>query len=485
MNVSELTASIPGARLVGEDRDVTDLVIDSRKVVPGCLFICLSGAKADGHDYAKQAIERGAVALAVEHEVEDAGVPQIVAEDTRAAWSYMAQAWYGFPARSLKLIGVTGTKGKTTTTTLIRHVLEYAGYKVGLIGTIANYVAGEEIPQHLTTPDPMELQELFRRMADAGCAYCVMEVSAHAAALRKVAGLTYEIMAFTNLSQDHLDDFGSMENYGRAKALMFRDGVARMAIVNGDDSFAKEAVRGRKGLMIVCGVEKPGDVRAERVKVTLSGVSYELHVGGLAQPVSMQLGGRFNVYNSLLAAAVCAFSGLSLRLVADALGSVAGVAGRLERVEVPRPYHVFVDYAHSPDSLENVLRAVRPETEGQIWAVFGCGGDRDRLKRPVMGRIAEKLADRVVITTDNPRTEIPEEIIHEIAGGLEEPDHAVLLPDRTQAIHYALEHAQAGDAVVIAGKGHETYQDVMGVRSHYDDREVVRAYFATVEPKEK
>ncbi len=477
--LQQLSLAVPGAELTGgADVPIAFLATDSRtEDLTGALFICIRGGSFDAHDAAGQVVSKGAAALVVEHRL-PVDVPQLIVKDSREAWSYLASCWYGFPAEKLRLIGITGTKGKTTTTTLIARILEHAGYKVGLIGTVANEIAGKSYPQHLTTPDPMEMQELLSRMVEAGCTFAVMEVSAHAAALRKIAGMEYEVMGFTNLSQDHLNDFHTMENYGAAKALLFRDGVCRTAIVNADDAYTPTLVKGRTGATLYFSLEGRGDIRAEKISSRLSGVSYEMHASSGSRKMELRLGGRFNVANSLLAAAVCLQCGLSMDLIAEGLAGVPGVPGRLERVDNPEGATVLVDYAHSPDSLENVLNAVRPETKGRVWAVFGCGGDRDRGKRPLMGAIAERLADRVVITTDNPRTEDPDEIIREIAAGLEKPENALCVTDRTEAIHYALREAGPDDTVVIAGKGHETYQEICGVRHHYDDREVVRDYIA-------
>jgi len=473
--LQELSLAVPGAQLLSGDAEIASLATDSRIAdLSGALFICIRGTVFDAHDAAQQVKDKGAVALVVEREL-PVDLPQLLVRDCREAWSYLAAAWYDFPAEKLRLIGVTGTKGKTTTTTLVARVLEHAGYKVGLMGTVTNEIAGVTYPQHLTTPDPMEMQALFGKMVEAGCTFAVMEVSAHAAALRKVAGLEYEVMGFTNLSQDHLNDFHTMENYGAAKALLFRDNVAKVAIVNGDDAYTPTLISGRTKPTLLFSLEGRGAIRAEHIASHLSGVSYDLHMGPLAQEMRLRLGGRFNVANSLLAAGICAQVGLSLKVIAEGLASVPGVPGRLERVEVGKDIVVLVDYAHSPDSLENVLSAVLPETKGEVWAVFGCGGDRDRGKRPIMGEIAERLAAHVVITTDNPRTEDPETIIAEIAGGLKNPAAAHCIPDRTEAIRYALENARSGDTVLIAGKGHETYQEIQGVRHPYDDRELVRS----------
>lgn len=479
MLLQDLVAAAPEATLQDAAQlDITDIVMDSRKVTPGCLFVCLVGHASDGHAYAAQAVEAGAAALLVQRPVEAAGgVPQVVAPDTRRAWAQMCAAFYGYPARKLRLVGVTGTNGKTTTATLIKGVLEFAGYKVGMMGTVANYVGQEKLPQSLTTPDPMELHALLRRMADAGCDFAVMEVSAHALALHKVEGLVYDVAVFTNLTQDHLDDFQTMEKYASAKALLFQDDCCRCAVVNGEDPATERMIAAFHGPVVRYGQSPACGVRALERQESLQGLRYVLLAMGSQMPVRLQLGGAFNVYNSLAAAGACLQLGLSMRMVAEGLAQVPCVDGRIQRVETGTDYTVIVDYAHSPDGLKSILESLRPQTAGRLICVFGCGGDRDRTKRPIMGHIATTLADLVFLTSDNPRTEDPDAILDMIEQGVNREGAPIRrLADRAAAIGAALDEAAPGDVVLIAGKGHETYQDVMGVKHHFDDREVVQQH---------
>lgn len=474
VRLSELIRDLACRTEGGESPEIADIVIDSRKVSPGSLFVCIRGARHDGHEYAAEAVARGAAALVAEREIPGAGVPQALVDDSRDALSRLASAYYGHPSRGMELIGVTGTKGKTTTTWLIRDILSSVGEKTGLIGTVVNKAGDEVIAQHLTTPDPMELQGLLRRMADAGCRRVVMEVSAHALALRKLAGLSFRAGVFTNLTQDHLDDFGTMENYRAAKRRFFTDYEMQFALSNADDRAGRDMIAGFPGVAMTYGIDAPADFRAEGIRMTWDGIAYTLCAGALQTPVRLPLPGRFNVRNSLAAAAVALELGLSLRTVAGGLMSAGTVPGRFERVNAGSQFSVVVDYAHSPDSIRSILEAVRELTPGRVIAVFGCGGDRDRTKRPVMGRIAGEGSDYVILTSDNPRTEDPEAILDMIEPGVRETGAACeRIADRRAAIARALSVARKGDTVVVAGKGHERYQEIMGVRRPFDDRETV------------
>lgn len=477
MRLTHLIQTIPQMQLRGEDCDITQVIIDSRQAGPGCLFICIPGMKIDRHEFATQVEKAGAAALVVERYLPEIGIPQVLVEDARAAWSAIAAQWYGNPQEKIKLIGITGTKGKTTTTSLIKYVLEAQGYTCGLIGTVANFIGDRALPQHFTTPDPMELYALLDEMVQAGCSYCIMEVSAHALYLRKIKGLHFIVGGFTNLSQDHLDDFKTMENYAAAKALFFTREMMDCAVVNDDDPATARMIRDWSGLTVRYSKTHPVQSQAVNVKAALTGISYEWVAGGARTPVNLQLGGDFNVDNSLAAATICLQLGLSMRAIAQSLSEVTGVNGRLERIMGTGDYAVIVDYAHSPASLENVLKAVRPATQGRLICVFGCGGNRDPLKRPLMGRIGGELADISVLTTDNPRFEDPDAIIDQVEEGVRSTGgEYVRITHRAEAIAYALDMAKTGDAVLICGKGHETYQEVQGVRHDFDDRQVVRAH---------
>lgn len=477
MRLLTLTENIPGAVLLGEDCEVVRMDTDSRYVQEGSLFICYPGVTVDRHDYAPKAVEMGAAALIVERPLPEVKVPQILVRDARAAWAYASAAWYGFPQKKLILVGVTGTKGKTTTTSLIKSVLEAQGDKCGLIGTVANYIGDEALPQHFTTPDPQELFELLDRMVKAGCKYCIMEVSAHALHLRKLKGLHFAVGGFSNLSQDHLDDFKTMENYAAAKALFFSEEMIDCAVINGDDPASAIMIAGWSGETLSLSVKDKADSAAENVRAELDGITYDWVMDGEKMPMQLALGGGFNVYNSLMAATICRRLGVPMDRIAEALSRVGGIDGRLERVPGPMDYTVIVDYAHSPDSLENVLRAVRPATRGRLICVFGCGGNRDPLKRPIMGKIGGELADYCILTTDNPRFEEPEAIIDAIEAGIRPTGGSYeRVTDRAEAIGRALDMAQRGDAVLICGKGHETYQEIRGVRHDFDDRLIAKAH---------
>ena len=459
------------------DADITDIIIDSRKVTPGALYVCIPGTKVDGHAYASQAAEKGAAALVVERFLDDAAVPQVKVKDSREALAKLAAEFHGNPAQRVSLTGVTGTNGKTTTTYMLKSIFEAAGEKVGLMGTIATLVGDVSLPQMLTTPDPMELHGALKHMADEGCKRVVMEVSAHALALRKLAGVQFDTVVFTNLTQDHLDDFKTMERYRDAKKLLFTDEFARAAVLNGDDPNGNFMAVGFHGPVVFYGQSESASLRATDADVRPDGISFTIQHEGREMPVSMRLSGHFNIYNALGAAGAALLLGIPLDTIKRGLENIKVMNGRMERVENKQGFTVIVDYAHSPDSIENLLRAARVFTHNRVIIVFGCGGDRDRSKRPIMGRLAASLADYAVITSDNPRTEEPESIVDMIVSGAIEGDGLYIkIVDRQEAIGHAIQSARKGDVVLIAGKGHETYQDVMGVKRHFDDREVARAF---------
>ncbi|MDD4797339.1 MAG: UDP-N-acetylmuramoyl-L-alanyl-D-glutamate--2,6-diaminopimelate ligase [Eubacteriales bacterium] len=455
--------------------EIGNISIDSRKVVPGDLYVCISGTKVDGHAFALNAVENGAAALAVERLIPDIDVPQVLFRDCRDGLARMAAAWYGNVAERMSIVGITGTNGKTTATYLLKKILEEAGHKVGLMGTIATIIGDEELPQSLTTPDPMEFHGALARMAQAGCTRVVMEVSAHALALRKMSGVVFDVAVFTNFTQDHLDDFKTMENYRAAKKLLFTDGMARSAVINADDATGRIMMNGFGGPALTYGIAQDCELKATNVQVAPGGISFHMVYQDTVTPVTLGLTARFNVYNALSAAGAALRLGVSPGVIARGLAKVTSMNGRMERVDTGLDFTTIVDYAHSPDSLENCLRAARPLADGhRVIVVFGCGGDRDRTKRSVMGRIAAQLSDYFVITSDNPRTEQPESIIDMIEAGVEGFDTPYArIADRAEAIKYALHKAQSGDIVLVAGKGHETYQDVMGVKKHFDDREKI------------
>lgn len=453
------------------DREVTDVTSDSRQVKEGFLFVCIKGASFDGHSVAQQMLDIGAVAVVCEY---DLGVEnQIIVDDTRKAYSPICASFFGNPADSLKLIGLTGTNGKTTTTFLIKQILENVGKKVGLIGTVQNMVCDEVYPAHYTTPDPHELQSLFRKMVDAGCEYCIMEVSSQALAQGRVEGIHFHIGAFTNLTQDHLDYHKTWENYFESKKLLFK--ACDCAVTNLDDEYGLKIVDGCGCRVVTYGVDNmKADFVARNVGFSANGVRYDL-VGEKMGRVSCPIPGRFSVYNSLCATSVALSLGVDFTDVLEAISKSKGVKGRIEVVPTPnQDYTVIIDYAHSPDGLENIISSLKEIANGRVVTVFGCGGDRDRTKRPKMGKIAAELSDFCVVTSDNPRSENPSAIIEDILEGMKDSATPYeVVENRKEAIAWAMKNAQPNDIILLAGKGHETYQILPTGTIHFDEREAV------------
>jgi len=476
MKLNVLAGAVPGkVRIIGDQNtDIQNICIDSRKVKQGDLFICTPGLRMDAHKFAPQAVESGAVALLVDHEL-DLDVAQIVVEDVRCALSYVAAQFHDNPARKVHMIGITGTKGKTTTSFLIKSILEEAGKKVGLIGTVCSMIGEEVIPAKLTTPDPVDTQAMLAQMVDAGVEYVIMEVSAHALALDRLTGIQFEVGAFSNFSQDHLDFFDSMDSYFDCKMRFFEPCMTEKLVYNLDDDRvgAGMSALGREALRI--GIREGSDIYANDIEINECGtnflMSWHKH---FRVSVQLKLAGIFNVYNALLAAGICIQLGISPEDICRGLEDVRAVPGRIELLETGTPYRVILDYAHSPDSLENILKAVRQTAKGRMICLFGCGGNRDSAKRPMMGEIAGELADFCILTSDNPRNEDPMEILAAIEEGINGTGcEYVIIENRREAIKYALENAQPGDVVVLAGKGHETYQEIKGVRYPFNEKIVV------------
>lgn len=479
MKLTELARSIPAGASVSAEAEVTGLVCDSRKVKKGDLYFCLPGLRVDGHNFAKAAADAGAAALVVERKL-PVDLPQVLVEDARGAMSYMAQCFYGYPAEKMHGVGITGTKGKTTTSFLVRAIARHAGHKVGLMGTVCTYIGEEEEPASLTTPDPIDVQSLLRRMKDAGCDFYVMEVSAHALDLRKLVGMKFDQGIFTNFSQDHLDYFGTMETYRRAKEKFFDPFYIGHAVVNADDEAGKYML-GRVPATTY-GVSVPADAYANEIEILESGVSYRLHWKDVVLPLHLHISGIFNVYNSMAAAVACLEMGISPEDVKAGLESVTVVPGRIEPLPTHTPYRVILDYAHSPASLESILKTIRQFTRGRLICVFGCGGGRDKEKRPIMGEISGRLADFSVLTSDNPRLEDPMDILRAIEEGIKRTTGPyVVIENRREAIRYAMQMGQPGDVIVLAGKGHETYQDIGGQKHPFDEKVVVREILAEMD----
>ena len=480
MKLWQLLAGVP---LTGEcfnqEMEIASISYDTRTLLPGALFVALPGAKTDGSLYIDQALSKGAAAVVCRRRPQREGV-FFTTPDPRRALALLAENWFGHPGREMTLIGVTGTNGKTTTTFLIKEMLEGAlKTKVGLIGTIQNMVGERVLPAHRTTPESYEVQQLLREMADGGCTHVVMEVSSHALVQHRVEGLDFTVAAFTNLTQDHLDYHRTMEEYRAAKERLFYQ--CRRAVLNLDDEAGRWYRR-----RLTCPVftysenKDQADLTAKGIRLYPGQVEFEAVAREQIQRVFLPIPGGFTIYNALCALSVGLCLGLRLEECAAALRSARGVKVRVEVVPVPTAYTVLIDYAHSPNALENILLTARDFTAGRLICLFGCGGDRDRTKRPIMGGVVKELADLAVVTSDNPRTEDPEDIIQDILAGMEgEGAQIHVEPDRRQAIAWALSQGRPGDVIVLAGKGHETYQEVGGVQYPMDEREIVAQYFSS------
>ena len=450
--------------------EISGLAYSSRSVGPGTLFFCVPGFRADGHDFAPEAVERGAAALVCERPL-GLGVPEVVVPDVRAAMGPAAARFYGDPTAELDVVGITGTNGKTTTAFLVRHLLEAGGRRCGLLGTVKRVVGGAEEEVERTTPEAIDLQATFRRMLDGGDRACAMEVSSHALDLGRVAGIRFACRVFTNLTQDHLDFHDTMEAYFAAKRRLFGGGAPSTAVVNADDEYGRRIAAEVEAVTFA--IEREADYRARDVRFDLMGSRFTCETPDGPLELESPLPGVFNVQNVLAAVAAARSLGVPADAIAEALPAFGRVPGRFEPVDEGQDFGVLVDYAHTPDSLENVLRAAREVAPGRVHVVFGAGGDRDRGKRPLMGDAARRLADRVLVTSDNPRNEDPEAIIEQVLAGAG-PD-AEREVDRRRAIARALDTAAAGDVVVIAGKGHEQGQEFEnGRKEPFDDRDVAR-----------
>jgi UDP-N-acetylmuramoyl-L-alanyl-D-glutamate--2,6-diaminopimelate ligase len=469
VRLEELAAVAGGARIVGDGAvEVRELAYDNRKVTPGTLFFCVPGERSDGHEFAAAAVEAGAAALVVERELR-VGVAQVVVPDARAAMAPLAARFYGDPTGELKVVGITGTNGKTTTAFLLREILESAAVQCGLLGTVKQVVGGIEEEVERTTPEAIDLQATFRRMLDQGDRACVMEVSSHALVLHRCDAIDFDVALFTNLTQDHLDFHADMEDYFRSKRLLFEMGPGTV-IVNVDDPYGRRLA---DEFECVTFSAAGGEADLVASDVGLAPLGAEFSVGGVS--VRTRLPGDFNVANTLGAFAAAIALGVASEAAAAGLAAAAPPPGRFEPIDEGQPFSVLVDYAHTPDSLENVLRAAREMTAGRLLTVFGAGGDRDRDKRPKMGRAGAENADLVIVTSDNPRSEDPRAIVAEVKAGAGGGNGVEAEVDRRAAIALALSRAEPGDTVVIAGKGHEQGQEFeAGRKIPFDDRDVAR-----------
>ena len=455
------------------DVPITGLALSSRQVEPGALFFCVPGFRADGHDFAPEAVMRGAAALVCERPL-GLGVPEVIVPAVRAAMGPVAARFHGDPTRELQVIGITGTNGKTTTAYLVRALLEAAGVPSGLLGTVTSVIGGREEPVERTTPEAIDLQRSFRRMVDSGDRACAVEVSSHALELGRADGIRFACRVFTNLSQDHLDFHPSMEDYFLAKRRLFEvaGGDPGTSVVNVDDEWGRRLAADVEGV-VTYAIERPADLRAHNLRFDPRGSSFRVETSDGSAEVATRLPGHFNVLNALAALGAVRALGVDLEVAARALAEAGRVPGRMEPVEEGQDFAVLVDYAHTPEALENVLPAARELCRGRLHVVFGAGGDRDRSKRALMGRVARALADRVVVTSDNPRSEDPQAIVEEVLVGTGEDVERDV--DRRRAIGRALAGADAGDVVVIAGKGHEQGQEFAdGRKEPFDDVTVAR-----------
>lgn len=489
MKLKELASQLAVSRILGDDSiEISGIEIDSRKVKQGDLFVCVTGKTgiADRHLYAAQAVSNGASAIVVEHDV-DVDAPKLFVKDTWDALAVLSCHLYGYPSSDMKLIGVTGTNGKTTTTTLIEHIFTSQGHTTGLIGTGHTKIGSQTYATVGTTQDAHELQKNLSKMRDIGSDYCIMEVSSHGLDLGRVKGCSFRTAIFTNLTQDHLDYHGTMEAYQAAKGLFFsrlgndysgNPDEHRYAVLNADEPASADYAKLTSAQVVTYGIDADADVRAESIRFSSKGTSFRCVTFRGELDFHLKLVGKFNVYNALAAITAALLENLPLEGIKTSLESVNSVEGRMEVVDAGQPFLVLVDYAHTPDGLENALAAIAQFAEGSIYCVFGCGGDRDRTKRPLMGRVAAAYSDYVLVTSDNPRTEDPVRIVEDILPGLTEagyaPDRFEAIIDRRVAIGRAIAKAGPLDVVLIAGKGHETYQDIMGVKHDFDDREVAR-----------
>lgn len=461
--------------LFGGDTEITAVTYDSRQVTRGSLFVAVRGFNTDGHAYIEKAVAAGAAAILAE-ENGDWGIPVAVCPDTRRGLAEVGAAFYGYPAEKLKIIGVTGTNGKTTTTYLIKQVLDLLGYKTGLIGTNQNIIGDVATPAARTTPESLDLQKMLADMVAAGVTYVIMEVSSHSLALSRTHGIQFYEAVFTNLTQDHLDFHETMENYMACKAKLFSQ--ARHGVINVDDTYGSQIKALAKCPVQTFGVENESDLQGRNIRLSERGVICTAEVGGAPYEIRLGIPGMFSIYNALSATAACLGMGIPMEDILKGLVLAKGVKGRAEVVPIAANYTVLIDYAHTPDGLENIIRTVRGFAKGRVVTLFGCGGDRDKTKRPIMGEIAASLSDFTIVTSDNPRSEEPGAIIRDIEKGMEQyKDKYTVVENRKEAIRYSMKNARENDVIILAGKGHETYQILKDGTIDFDERAIVKEIF--------
>ncbi|MBC6974124.1 UDP-N-acetylmuramoyl-L-alanyl-D-glutamate--2,6-diaminopimelate ligase [Bacillus sp. Xin] len=462
-----------------ENPEITSIEADSRKVTNGSLFVCMKGYTVDSHDFAKQAAAQGAAAIVAERPI-DVDVPFVLVKNTYRSLAVLADYFYGQPTHKLHLFGITGTNGKTTTSHIMDEIMRAHGHKTGLIGTINMKIGDETFEVKNTTPDALTLQQTFQRMIEQNVNSAVMEVSSHALDLGRVHGCDYDVAVFTNLTQDHLDYHKTMEEYKHAKGLLFAQlgnsyhhGREKYAVLNNDDPAAEEYMRSTAATVITYGIDTHSDIMAKDIVMTSGGTTFTLVTPNESLNITMKLIGKFNVYNVLAATAATLVSGVPLQTIIDVVRKLTGVPGRFEVVDGGQDYTVIVDYAHTPDSLENVLTTAKQFAKGNVYCIVGCGGDRDRTKRPIMAGVATEYATHAILTSDNPRSEDPKAILDDMLTGAKGNNYKVIV-DRKEAIFHAVSEAKAEDIIIIAGKGHETYQIIGKEVHHFDDREIAK-----------
>ena len=474
MKISKLLYGFEYKKNFEHDFEISGLSYDSRKVEKGDLFFCISGFKTDGHKYAPKAVKSGAKALIVTKML-DIDIPQIVVTDDRLAMAIISCEFFDNPAKKLKMIGVTGTNGKTTTTYLLKEIFEANGKKVGIIGTIQNMIGDRAISTSHTTPESPDLNRLLSKMVDNKCEYLIIEVSSHSLDLKRVAGITFDVAIFTNLTQDHLDFHDNFENYAKAKAKLFAS--SKTSILNVDDGAYREMRKASVGHVLLYGIDKSANFHAEEIEVKPKGISFDYYQSGnMIRRIIMKITGYFNVYNALCALATARVLNLDFEKSAKGIERIVAVNGRCQVLDAgDNGFSIILDYAHTPDSLKSTISSVRRFAEKEIITVFGCGGDRDNGKRPIMGEISGRLSDYSIITSDNPRTEDPLDIINQVKPGMDESKGKyTIIENRREAIKHAMITAKKGDIIILAGKGHETYQEINGVKYDFDEKVLVK-----------
>ena len=488
MKLADILKDVQPLQVEGSlDRDITGIAYDSRRVMPGNLFVAVRGARTDGHRYVEMAIDRGAAAILLE---EDAGLSpratRVRVQDARRTMALAADSFYQHPSQQLKVVGITGTNGKTTTAFMTKAILEAAGVATGLLGTVQYEIGERIIPAARTTPESVEIQSMFSQMVRWQCGGVAMEVSSHALDQQRVAGVDFDVAVFTNLTRDHLDYHGTMENYFAAKAKLF-DGLGRLrkrghAVVNADDEYGRRLIArwGGENAVLTYGVLSEAVIRAQDVRLSADGTCFVVRTPRGSRAITLPVSGQYNVANALAAIGAGLALDVDLPTIAGALANLPPVRGRLERVPTREGFHVFVDYAHTEDALDHAVKAVAELTRGRVILVFGCGGDRDKGKRQPMGAVAARLADFTILTSDNPRTEEPREILRQIEAGFpaELANRYLVIEDRREAIERALDAAKPGDTVLVAGKGHETYQEFAHTTVPFSDRQVIEECLA-------